>query len=141
MKKFKFSLEDILSFRQFEQQQAEFELGKALAAEQQLQAKLDAVASRKADVQKYSAGSLDFTEIASAYRFCDFSRAKSELLKGMMANAQRVSDEKRELLRCAMRKTDALKRLKEEQEETYYADVIREEDNFIDDMVAGRYKR
>ncbi len=141
MKKFTFELEDILEFRKFEQQQAEFELGKALAVERQIQLKLESVASRQAEVQKCTAGSLDFSEIASAYRFYDFSRAKSAMLMRMLADAQHVSDGKRELLRCAMNKTDALKHLKEEQADAYYTDAIREEDNFIDDVVTGRYKR
>ena len=37
MKKFQFELEEILNIRKFEQQQAEIELGKALASENEIQ--------------------------------------------------------------------------------------------------------
>ena len=47
MKKFKFELEDILKFRKFEQHQAEVELGKALAEEQEIQSNLDNLAQQK----------------------------------------------------------------------------------------------
>ena len=47
MKKFKFELEDILKFRKFEQHQAEVELGKALAVEQEIQSNLDNLAQQK----------------------------------------------------------------------------------------------
>ena len=46
MKKFKFELEDILKFRKFEQHQAEVELGKALAVEQEIQSNLDNLAQQ-----------------------------------------------------------------------------------------------
>ena len=41
MKKFEFELEEILNIRRFEQQQAEVELGKALAEEKKVQDKID----------------------------------------------------------------------------------------------------
>ena len=52
MKKFQFELEEILNIRKFEQQQAEIELGKALASENEIQSKLNALAMQQASVQK-----------------------------------------------------------------------------------------
>ena len=53
MKKFKFELEDILKFRKFEQHQAEVELGKALAVEQEIQSNLDNLAQQKYAASEY----------------------------------------------------------------------------------------
>ena len=58
-----------------------------------------------------------------------------------MANAKIVSDEKREILRTAMQKEDALERLKEEHLEEYRSAEILEADNIIDDIVTARYRK
>ena len=56
MKKFKFELEDILKFRKFEQHQAEVELGKALAEEQEIESKLGNLAEQKFSASEYVRG-------------------------------------------------------------------------------------
>ncbi|MGP1459832.1 MAG: flagellar export protein FliJ [Treponema sp.] len=141
MKKFSFELQDILEFRKFERRQAEIELGKALAAERGIQQKLDDLAARQAKIASETRGSFDFQDITSAYRFSDFARAQTEYLLSEMAKAQGVSDEKREVLRLAMQKTDALERLKEEQKEEHRSAEILETDNIIDDIVTARGRR
>ena len=60
MKKFSFELEDVLNFRKFERQQAEIELGKALAVEREIQDKLDYLAAQQVEVAEKSKGSKDF---------------------------------------------------------------------------------
>ena len=101
MKKFRFELEDVLQFRKFERQQAEIELGKALAVEREIQDKLDNLAAQQVEVAEKSKGSKDFQDIANAYRFYDFVRAQTEYLMNEMSKAKIVSDEKREILRAA----------------------------------------
>ena len=138
MKKFRFELEDVLQFRKFERQQAEIELGKALAVEREIQDKLDNLAAQQVEVAEKSKGSKDFQDIANAYRFYDFVRAQTEYLMNEMSKAKIVSDEKREILRAAMQKDDALERLKDEQLEEYRNAEILEADNIIDDIVTAR---
>ncbi len=141
MKKFRFELEDVLQFRKFERQQAEIELGKALAVEREIQDKLDNLAAQQVEVAEKSKGSKDFQDIANAYRFYDFVRAQTEYLMNEMSKAKIVSDEKREILRAAMQKDDALERLKDEQLEEYRNAEILEADNIIDDIVTARFKK
>lgn len=141
MKKFSFELEDILNFRKFERQQAEIELGKALAVERKIQDKLDYLAAQQVEVAEKSKGSKDFQDITNAYRFYDFVRAQTEYLMNEMANAKIVSDGKREVLRAAMQKEDALERLREEHLEEYRSAEILEADNIIDDIVTARYRK
>ena len=141
MKKFRFELEDVLQFRKFERQQAEIELGKALAVEREIQDKLDNLAAQQVKVAEKSKGSKDFQDIANAYRFYDFVRAQTEYLMNEMSKAKIVSDEKREILRAAMQKDDALERLKDEQLEEYRNAEILEADNIIDDIVTARFKK
>ena len=141
MKKFRFELEDVLQFRKFERQQAEIELGKALAVEREIQDKLDNLAAQQVEVAEKSKGSKDFQDIANAYRFYDFVRAQTEYLMNEMSKAKIVSDEKREILRPAMQKDDALERLKDEQLEEYRNAEILEADNIIDDIVTARFRK
>ena len=77
MKKFKFELEDILKFRKFEQNQAEVELGKALAVEQEIQSKLDNLAQQKHSASEYIRGSKNFTDITNVL----YEKKKGDKLK------------------------------------------------------------
>lgn len=139
MKKFKFELQDVLEFRKFEQQQAEVELGKALAVEKEIQDKLDELANQLAASKKIMKGSTDFYAIADANRFSSFVKAQSEYLLNQMAEAKLVSDQKREVLKTCMQKTNALEKLKETQLEEWKQQSDQEEDDFADDIVTGRY--
>lgn len=141
MKKFNFELEDVLQFRKFEQQQAEIELGKALAVERDIQQKLDTLTARQVKIAAETRGSFDFQDITNAYRFSDFARAQTEYFLNEMAKAQVQTDEKREVLRLSMQRTDALERLKEAQKEEHRNAEIFEWDNIIDDIVTARKRQ
>ena len=141
MKKFKFELEDILKFRKFEQHQAEVELGKALAVEQEIQSKLDNLAQQKHSASEYIRGSKNFTDITNVLRFNDFIRAQTEFLMNKMAESKLITEQKRNILKEIMKKTDALERLKEHQLEEYKKLVNLEEENIVDDIVTSRFKK
>lgn len=141
MKKFKFELEDILKFRKFEQHQAEVELGKALAVEQEIQSNLDNLAQQKYAASEYVRGSKDFTDITAVLRFNEFIRTQTEFLMNKMAEAKLITEQKRNILKEIIKKTDALERLKEHQLEEYKNLVNLEEENIIDDIVTSRFKK
>lgn len=141
MKKFKFELEDILKFRKFEQHQAEVELGKALAEEQEIQAKLDNLTQQKFSASEYVRGSKDFTDITTVLRFNEFIRTQTEFLMNKMAEAKLITEQKRNILKEIIKKTDALERLKEHQLEEYKNLVNLEEENIVDDIVTSRFKK
>lgn len=138
MKKFSYELEDVLIYRRYEQQQAEIELGKALAAEKEIQDKLDALALQKATVQKQMKGSTDPMAVINAGNFYSFVKKQSEFLFEKIAEAKLVSDQKREVLKACMQKTDALEELKKVKFEEYKRMVQDEEDKEIDDIVTSR---
>lgn len=139
MKKFVFELQDILDIRKFEQQQAESELAKALAEENRIQSELNALAAKKVSVSKSIKGSSNFSDIANASNFFDFVRTRSESLLEELTKAKLVSDEKRNLLKKAMQKTDALQQLKDSQYKEYKAEVKRTEMKEINDIVTSRF--
>ena len=133
-KKFKFELQDILDFRNFEQEQAQTELAKALAVETDINNKLQNIAGQFVSLKNSVNSMNDFEEIAAASthkKFLEFQ--KEELLK-QLAEAQLVSQEKREILAEIMKKTTALEKLKEKQQEGWKAYADKEEEAFIDDL-------
>lgn len=141
MQKFKFELQDVLEYRQFEKQQAQIELGKALAAEKEIQDNLDLLAAQKVAMDKEVSGSTDFLAIVNASKFAGFVRKQSEFLLEKLTEAKLVSDQKREVLKVCMQKVDALEKLKENQLEDWKKQESFEEDDFADDIVTGRFSR
>jgi len=138
MKKFVFELENILDIRRFQQQQAEIELGKALAEEKEVQDQLDRLAQQKVQVSSAMKGSVNFADIANANQFYAFVRNRSELLMNELAQLKLVTDEKRNALQKAMQKTDSLENLKEQQKEEFVAAEKKREMREIDDIVTTR---
>ena len=141
MKKFVFELEEILNIRRFQQQQAEAELGKALAEEKKVQDRLDDLAARQVYVKNEMKGSVNFTDIANANQFYSYVRNQSESLLKELAELKLVSEQKREELKKAMQKTDSLEKLKEQQKDEYVADQKKKEMHEIDDIVTSRVNR
>lgn len=141
MQKFKFELQDVLQFRIFEQKQAEVELGKALASEKEIQDNLDTLAGQLADSKRIIKGSTDFYAINDSIKFQQFVKKQTEYLLNKMAEAKLVSEQKREILKKCMQKTDALEKLKEKQMEEWKRAENLEDDDFSDDIVTGRYGR
>lgn len=141
MKKFNFELQDVLDFRKFEQTQAENELGKALAKEKEIQDQLDMLAQQKIQSQKSVQNAKDFSMIAQASSFSEFVRKQSEFLFERMAEAKLVSDQKREILKKAMQKVDALEKLKENQQEEYKAEEKRLAAKNLGQIISVKYAR
>ncbi|MDY4767012.1 MAG: flagellar export protein FliJ [Treponema sp.] len=140
MKKFEFELEEILNIRRFEQQQAEVELGKALAEEKKVQDKIDNLAMQQVTVKQQMKGCTNFSDIINANQFYSFVKKQTDFLLNQMAELKLVSEQKRDVLRNAMQKTDSLEKLKEQQLEEYKAEVKRIEQLELDNIVTTRYK-
>lgn len=141
MKKFLFGLEDVLSFRKIEQQQAEAELAKALAAEREVQNMIDSLAMQQVKTAKSMEGSTDFLAIAQANEFYGFIRAKTEELLSEITKLKVISDEKREKLRLCMQRTESLEKLKEKQKEDFISFQKKAEAKEIDNIVTSRFQK
>ncbi len=138
MKKFSFELEEILGIRKFQQQQAEAELGKALADEKKVQDELDSLAARQVSVQNSMKGSVSFADITAANQFYSYARNQCERLLQELSQLKLVSEQKRESLRQAMQRTEALEKLRDEQKQEFDAAVKKQEMKEIDDIVTSR---
>ena len=133
-KAFKFELQDVLDYRNFEQEQAQNELAKALAVETQINNQLDTIAKNFISVRKQIDASTDFEDIAIGNRRKVLLETQKEDLLNQLAQAKLVSDEKRAILAEAMKKTTALEKLKEKQLEGWKEEENRAEAEMIDDL-------
>lgn len=141
MAKFKFELQDILEAKKFEQTQAENELGKALAAEKEIQDKLDLLAEQKKAMQQSVKNTKDFNQIMAANNFSDFVRNQSEYLFREIAEAKIVTEQKREILKKIMQSVDSLERLRDFQKEDFKAAQKRKQTKIIGGIVSAKYAR
>ena len=155
MKRFTFELEKVLEYRNFEKQQAEGELAKALAVENEINENLKKVAENYAAVKAQMKGSLNFQDIVAqnyaavkarmkgSLNFQDMMAQdqynnlleyqKEELLK-QLAQAKLVTEQKREVLRECMKKTTALEKLKEKQLADWKQAADYEEAELLDEV-------
>ena len=133
-KAFKFELQDVLDFRNFEKEEAQNELAKALAVETQINDNLQIIASQFISVKNQIDASSSFEDIAAGNARKKFLEMQKEELLQQLAQAKLVSEQKRAVLAEAMKKTTALEKLKEKEEAVYKAEVDKEENDFIDDL-------
>jgi len=119
VKKFVFELQKVLDFRDFEKKEAEAELAKALALESQIQNNLNTIASQIVQLNKYMKGTNDFEDVISMSQNKSLLNYQKEELLKQLAQAQIVTQEKRELLTECMKKTSALEKMKEIQLSQY----------------------
>ena len=133
-KVFKFELQDVLDFRNFEKEEAQNELAKALAVETQINDNLQIIASQFISVKNQIDASSSFEDIAAGNTRKKFLEMQKEELLKQLAEAKLVSEQKRAVLAEAMKKTTALEKLKEKEEAVYKAEVDKEENDFIDDL-------
>ena len=138
MKKFKFELEKILEYRDFEKQQAEGELAKALAVETEIQNNLKKIAEQYAALDKYMSGSLDFSDMVSMSQNKNLLNYQKEELLKQLAQAKLVSDQKREVLKECMKKTTALEKMKKIQLAQYKEEVKHAENKRLQALAVSK---
>lgn len=139
MKQFKYELQEVLEFRQFEQEQAEAELGKALAVETEINNNLELLAQQFIASKESLKNSKNFEDVVSLNRYKELLDYQKEELLNQLAQAKLVTEEKRKILTECMKKTSALDKLKEQQFEEYKKDVAKKEKSFIDELGSQGY--
>lgn len=134
MKKFTFELEKVLEFRNFEKQQAEGELAKALAVETEINENLKKIAQNYAAVKAQMKGSQDFQDVMAQSQYNNLLEYQKEELLKQLTQAKIVSEQKREVLRECMKKTTALEKLKEKQLADWKQAADYEEAELLDEV-------
>ena len=134
MKKFTFELEKVLEYRNFEKQQAEGELAKALAVETEINNNLKAIAQNYAAVKANMKGSQDFQDIVAQSQYNNLLEYQKEELLKQLTQAKLVTEQKRDVLRECMKKTTALEKLKEKQLAEWKQAADYEEAELLDEV-------
>lgn len=134
MKKFSYELQEVLDFRKFEQEQAEVELGKALAVENEINNNIQSLAQKFIAAKNGVKNSKDFEDIMAFNNYSKLFEIRKEELLNQLAKAKLVSDEKRAILTECMKKTTALEKLKEQKQLEYKQQVAKKEKSFIDEL-------
>lgn len=134
MKKFKFELEKILEYRNYEKKAAEGELAKALAVETQINAQLEAIALKLVQMNKSMKTSYNFNDIIAQSQHTNLLNYQKEELLKQLAEAKIITEQKRSVLRECMKKTTALEKLKEKQLADWKAAADYEEAELLDEV-------
>lgn len=134
MKKFKFELEQVLEIREFERQQAEGELSKCIAVENEINENLAIIANQYDALKKSTKGSLDFSEMMGQSQYANLLDYQKEQLLLQLAQAKLETEEKRKILTECMKKTSALEKMKELQYEDFKLEVKRKENRRIEEL-------
>lgn len=95
MAKFKYELQEILEYRNFQKDEAQAELGKALAVENSIQDNLNQIANQYLQSKKSMKNSTDIQDIISESKFNNLLEYQKEELLKQLASAKIVSEEKK----------------------------------------------
>ena len=134
MKKFKFELEQVLEIREFERQQAEGELSKCIAVENEINENLAIIANQYDALKKSTKGSLDFSEMMGQSQYSNLLDYQKDQLLLQLAQAKLETEEKRKILTECMKKTSALEKMKEIQYEDYKIELNQKENRRIEEL-------
>lgn len=134
MKKFSFELQKVLDFRNFEKEQAEGELAKAIGVETQINDNLKQIAAQYAALKTQMKGNLNIEDVMSQSQFNNLLEYQKEELLKQLAEAKIVTEQKRKVLRECMKKTTALEKLRDQQLDQWKEAADYEENEFIDEL-------
>ena len=138
MAKFKFTLEKILKIREFEEDKAKAELGKAISESEKIKNNLKYIAQQKVKYNAEMGTTLELSYLKSIEDYLKGLEVQKENLLQELAQAELIVEEKRKLLTEAMQKRKALEKVKEKQFEQFKYDQERAEENALDDMNSNR---
>lgn len=138
MKKFSFELEKILEYRNFEKQEAEAELAKALAEEGRIKDELENIARQFVISNKSLTASSNFDDVIAQNRYKNLLNFQKEELLKLLAQANIATEEKRSVLKECMKKTVALEKLKENRQEEWKKNADYEESEDIEDATTKK---
>ena len=135
MKKFVFSLQKVLELREYEEDKAKLELGKAVAEVERIKRLLEENARNRVAANQSRKDTNDVIILMNIENYIIGLDEKKEKLLEELTMAQMVFEEKRDLYTKAMQDREVLSKLKEKQLSEYKKEVLKEEENALDDIV------
>lgn len=141
MAKFKYDLQEILEYRNFQKDEAQAELGKALSVENEIQENLNQIAKQYLQTKKNMKDSVNIEDIFSESKFNNLLNYQKEELLKQLSSAKLVTEEKRKKLQEIIQKTTALEKLKENQYDQFVKNEEYLEAEEFDDLATLKYKK
>lgn len=138
MKKFVFSLQKVLELREYEEDKAKLELGKAVVEVERLKRLLEENARNRIAANQSRKDTNDISVLLSIEHYIIGLDSKREKLLEELTMAQMFFEEKRDLYTKAMQDREVLSKLKEKQLSEYKKEVLKEEENALDDIVKNK---
>ena len=134
-------MEKVLSLREFEEKQAQIELGKAQTIVNDLNNQLKYIASEKLKTNEARSNSSDLSFLISIEKYMNGLEYKKELLLEELAKAQLVLEEKRAIVVEAIKKRKSLEKLKEKQFDEYKKQYNLEEEKILDEISTSKFNK
>ena len=138
MKKFVFSLQKVLELREYEEDKAKLELGKAVAELERIKRLLQEVAQNRVKANLSRKDTTDVIVLMNIENYIIGLDAKKEKLLEELTMAQMFFEEKRDLYTKAMQDREVLSKLKDKQLSEYKKEILKEEENALDDIVKNK---
>jgi flagellar FliJ protein len=138
MKKFQFSLEKLLKLREFEEHNAEIELGKAVSELEKLNAELEDCGKKRIQANKERSG-LSVTELLVIDNYITKLDILSEQLMQEIAQAQITVEQKRTIYVEKLKNRKSISKLEEKQYQVWKKESAKQEEKSVEDNIAARY--
>lgn len=139
MKKFAYSLQKVLNLREFEESQAEIELGKAVSYAESLRRELKILAEKRLENSRKQFAVMDITLMQQAEYYGSYLDLKKEELLTELTQAELAVEEKRKDFLVALQNRKTLDSLKDKQFALYKKEIQRQEDVILDDIANSRH--
>ena len=138
MKKFVFSLQKVLDLREFEEEKAKLELGKAVAEMERIKKLLAENAQNRVNAGYSRQDVSDIISLQTIENYILGLDIKKEKLLEDLAVAELIFEKKRDLFTEAMQAREVLTKLKDKQLAEYKKDALKQEENALDDITNGK---
>lgn len=138
MKKFVFSLQKILDLREFEEEKAKLELGKAVAEMERIKKLLAENAQNRVNAGYSRRDVSDVLSLQQIENYILGLDLKKERLLEELASAELIFEKKRDLFTEAMQAREVLTKLKDKQLSEYKKEALKQEENALDDITNGK---
>ena len=138
MKKFVFSLQKVLDLREFEEEKAKLELGKAVAEMERIKKLLAENAQNRVNAGYSRRDVSDVLSLQQIENYILGLNIKKEKLLEDLAVAELIFEKKRDLFTEAMQAREVLTKLKDKQLSEYKKEALKQEENALDDITNGK---
>ena len=138
MKKFVFSLQKVLDLREFEEEKAKLELGKAVAEMERIKKLLAENAQNRVNAGYSRRDVSDVLSLQQIENYILGLDLKKEKLLEELASAELIFEKKRDLFTEAMQAREVLTKLKDKQLSEYKKEALKQEEHALDDITNGK---